>query len=339
MSARYLVTGASGLVGANLVRSLLVQGRNVRALVHADHRAMTGLDVELFPADVRDQEALERAMLGVEVVYHLAGSISLAMDTGPEMQAVNVIGTRNVVTACLRRDVRRLVHFSSIHALRQDPFDQPVDETCPLVDADPSAAARMHCSPYDLSKAQGEREVWAGVARGLDAVIIQPTAMLGPGDYKPSYLGKALIQLASGRIPALVPGGFDWVDVRDVVTGALSAEQAATAGTSYLLGGHWHTVREVASLVASVTGQSAPLFTVPLGLAEAFAPLMLALARLNGNPPIYSCVTLRALRSNRQVSHARAERDLGYTARPLAETVRDTINWFQENGYLQGKIR
>jgi dihydroflavonol-4-reductase len=339
MNGKCLVTGASGLVGANLVRTLLAQGRNVRALIHADRRALVGLDVESCLADVRDQEALERAMVGVDVVYHLAGSISLTMDSGPEVEAINVMGTRSVVAACLRRGMRRLIHFSSIHALHQDPFDQPLDETRPLVDAECSTAALMHIPPYDRSKAQGEREVQAGIARGLDAVILRPTAMLGPYDFKPSYLGQALIQLACGRIPALVYGGFDWTDVRDVVAGALRAEQAASSGGSYLLGGHWHTVREVAELAASVTGRAAPLLTIPLGLADAFAPLMLMLARFNGSHPIYTRVTLRALRSNRQVNHARAARELGYTTRPLAETIRDTLNWFQENSYQAEKRR
>jgi dihydroflavonol-4-reductase len=337
MSGRVLVTGASGLVGASLVRTLLAQGRDVYALVHSESRALAGLEVETFSADVRDQAALERAMAGVEVVYHLAGSISLAMDSAPEMEAVNVLGTRNVVAACLRRGVRRLVHFSSIHALSQEPLDQPVDETRPLVDVDRSTTARMQIPPYDCSKAQGEREVQAGIARGLDAVILQPTAMLGPYDFKPSHQGQALILLARGRIPALVRGGFDWVDVRDVVAGALCAEQVAPSGVRYLLSGHWHTVREVAELTASFTGRNAPLITIPLGLADAFAPLMLPLAHFNGSQPIYTRVMLRALRSNRHVSHARARRELGYSPRPLAETVRDTLNWFQENGYLADK--
>ena len=337
MSGKVLVTGASGLVGASLVRALLEQGRNVCALVHEDRRALAGLDVETLLVDVRDPEALERAMGGVEVVYHLAGSISLTMDSEPEMKAINVLGTRNVVAACLRRGVGRLVHFSSIDAMRQEPLQLPVDENRPLVDADRSATALAHIPPYDLSKAQGEREVLAGIAHGLDAVIVRPTAMLGPYDFKPSYLGQALIQLAYGRIPALVSGGFDWVDVRDVVAGALRAEQIASAGASYLLGGNWRTIRQVAELVAGFTGQAAPFFTVPMWLADAFAPVMLKLARFNRTQPIYTRVTLNVLRSNRQVSCARAKSELGYIARPLNETVRDTLAWFQEHGYLVEK--
>jgi dihydroflavonol-4-reductase len=325
------------LVGANLVRALLAQGRDVRALIHEDRRALANLAVETFQADVRDPQSLERAMSGVAVVYHLAGSISLRMDSGAEMEAVNALGTRNVVTACLACGVQRLVHFSSVDALRQDALDRPVDESCPLVDEGCSAARLAQISPYGSSKAQSEREVQAGITRGLNAVILRPTAILGPNDFKPSYIGQALILLARGRIPALVRGGFDWVDVRDVVRGALRAEQVAPAGAHYLLGGHWHTIRAVAEQVAAVSGRSAPLFTVPMELADAFAPLMLKLARFNGTEPIYTKVTLDALRDNRQVDVRRAVRELGYCARPLHETVRDTLAWFQEHGYLAEK--
>ena len=165
MSGIVFVTGASGLVGATLIRALLEQGRNVRALVHKDHRAFAGLEVETIQADVRDPEALQRAMTGAEVVYHLAGSISLSMDSTAEMKAVNTLGTRNVVETCLRCGVRRLVHFSSVEALRQEPLDRPLDENRPLVDADRPEVELARIPPYVLSKAQGEREVLAGMAR------------------------------------------------------------------------------------------------------------------------------------------------------------------------------
>ncbi len=337
MSARVLVTGAAGLVGANLVRRLLEQGRDVCALVHEDRRALEGLDVQTLSADIRDLDALEHAMLGVEVVYHLAGSISLEMDTQAQMMAINAGGTRNVVASCLKCGVRRLVYFSTIDALRQVTNDKPVDESLPLIDTGLSVAELARTPPYDLSKAQAEREVIAGIARGLDAIILRPTAMLGPNDFKPSYQGQALIQLACGRIPALVDGGFDWVDVRDVVTGAIRAEQLAASGSRYMLSGRWHSIREVAQMVASYTGRVAPLVTIPMWLADAFAPLMLKLARFNGTHPIYTRVTLTVLRGNRKVSSALAARDLGYTARPLSETVHDTLTWFQHHGFLKGK--
>jgi dihydroflavonol-4-reductase len=336
LGGKILVTGASGLVGANLVRLLLDQGRQVRALVHHDRRALDGLDVEAVSADVRDQPSLEKAMLGVELVYHLAGSISLMMDSGRQVTAINQLGTRNVVAACLHSKVPRLMHFSSIEAVRQQPLDQPLDENRPLIDEVRTPGELKLIPPYDVSKAQGEREVRAGIAAGLDAVIIRPTAMLGPYDFKPSYLGQALIQLANGQIPALVRGGFNWVDVRDVAAGAIRAAQTASSGACYILGGHWHTIREVAGLAASFTRRAAPLIAVPLWLADLFAPIMLKLARLNGSQPIYTRVTLTALRANRTVSSARAAQELGYTSRPLEHTVRDALTWFQQRHYLNG---
>jgi dihydroflavonol-4-reductase len=228
--------------------------------------------------------------------------------------------------------VRRLVHFSSIHALEQAPLDVPLDESRPRV-------SLHNRSPYDRSKAQGEMEALQGMSHGLEVVIIQPTAMIGPYDYYPSYMGKALLSLAQGHIPALVRGGFDWVDVRDVVQAAIQAERVAVSGTSYLLSGHWRSVRQIADLTAELTGRGAPLFTIPTGLAYLAAPLMAGLARFNNTQPIYTSLTLDALKSNRQISHARASRELGYQPRPLKDTVRDSLDWFAQNGFLQDAER
>ncbi len=325
----FVVTGASGLVGGNLVRALLAEGRAVRAVVHRDRRALEGLSVEVVSGDVRDPVSLRRAFAGAEMVYHLAASISLEMGNWAELEAVNVQGTRNVVEACLGCGVGRLVHFSSIHALQQKPLDQLLDETRPPADS-------PDLPPYDRSKAAADREVRAGLERGLDAVILYPTAMLGPYDYKPSFLGGAVRLLARGWIPALVEGGFDWVDVRDVAAGALAAGRLAPRGAAYLLGGHWHSVREVAEMVARFTGRPAPFLTAPTWLAAAAAPAMVGLARLARQQPIYTRATLLALDSNHNVSSARAEAELGYRARPFAETVADTIAWFQAVGMLPG---
>jgi nucleoside-diphosphate-sugar epimerase len=277
---------------------------------------------------------LERAVSGVEAVYHLAGSISLEMNTRSKMIETNTMGTRNVVSACLKYGVRRLVFFSSIDALRNDTPGKWIDENQPLIDVDWSDSQFDHIPPYDLSKALAEREVITGIKHGLDAVILRPSAMLGPFDFKPSYLGQAIIQLAEGKIPALVKGGFDWVDVRDVVTGAILAEEVAYPGSIYMLGGNWHSIKEVAKIVSSITHRAAPLVTVPMWLADAFAPIMLKLARFNGSHPIYTRVTLSALRSNRRVLSSRAQHELGYSVRPLTETIQDTIAWFNENNYL-----
>jgi dihydroflavonol-4-reductase len=323
------ITGASGHVGANLVRTLIARGIPTRCLVHVNCRALDGLDTEFFQGDILDLESLCRAFQGAEVVYHLAACISLSMDDWPVLESVNVTGTRNVVEACLRTGVRRLVHFSSIHALVQEPFNTPVDEDRPL------AESRKY-PPYDRSKAAAEREVHRGMEKGLDAVIINPTAIIGPYDYQPSYFGEALLSMARGKLPALVTGGFDWVDVRDVVAGAIRAGELAPAGAQYLLSGHWVSMRDIAAMVAEVTGTAAARLVCPLWLARFGAPIIKGISRLNGKRPLYTSVSLNALRSNRHISHEKATRELGYQPRPFRETLADTLRWFEEDGQLTG---
>ncbi len=316
-----VITGASGLVGGNLVRAMLAQGRSVRALVHQDRRALTGLEVETASADLTDPASLERAFNGAQVVYHLAGSISIRMDNWETLKRVNVDGTRNVVNACLRCGVEKLVYFSSIHAYRQEPFDLPLDEGRPLLTGE-------RIPPYERSKAAAESIARQAPDRGLATIIIIPSAILGPFDFRPSYLGQALQLLANGRIPALVRGGYDWVDVRDVVTGAMQAELLGRSGASYILSGHWRSLRDVARVAAQVSGRSAPRFIVPIWLAKAFQPVMAKLAQINGSQPLYTKAMLNTMRSNRKISHDRASRDLGYRPRPFEETLADTLNWF-----------
>jgi dihydroflavonol-4-reductase len=303
-----VVTGAAGHIGANLVRSLLAQGRPTRALVHRDRKPLQGLDVEVIKGDILDPQSLTRAFKNAEVVYHLAAHISILKDEWPLLESVNVTGTRNVVAACLRCGVRRLVHFSTIHTMTQ--------------------------APYDRSKAAADREVRRGIEKGLDAIIISPTAVTGPHDYKPSHFGEALLRLANGRLPALVSGGFDWVDVRDVVRGAMRAEERAPAGANYVLSGHWASLGEVARLVEQISGTPAPRFVCPMWLARIGAPFLTAFDRLAGRRPLYTGVSLQTLRGNRNISHQKATRELGYHPRPLRETLVDTLSWFEEAGKL-----
>jgi dihydroflavonol-4-reductase len=322
-----LITGASGHVGANLSRALIEKGCSVRCLVHVNCRAIEGLDCERVEGDVSDLESLNRAFQGVEVVYHLAASISLSMKDWPKLESINVLGTRNVVKACLQAGVRRLVHFSSIHALVQEPLNIPVDENRPLAES-------THYPPYDRSKAAAEKEVLAGVKEGLNAVIVNPTAIFGPHDYQPSYFGEALLTMARGKLPALVRGGFDWVDVRDVVTGAMLAEEKGNTGSRYLLSGHWISMCDIAAMVGEITGAHTSKFVCPLWLAHVGAPFIKIVSDIRGERPLYTSVSLKAVKSNHNISHERASRELGYQPRPFRETLEDTLRWFRENGQL-----
>jgi dihydroflavonol-4-reductase len=175
--------------------------------------------------------------------------------------------------------------------------------------------------------------VHKGIARGLDAVIVNPTAVVGPHDYRPSHMGQVILALCHRRLPSLMAGGFNWVDVRDVVAGALAAEQRAATGNSYLLSGHWVPVRELADTVAELTGVPAPRLACPSWLAAAAAPFAVAWGRLRGERPLFTPLSVLTLHdNNRAISHARATRDLGYTPRPFRETIGDTLEWFRSVG-------
>ena len=184
--------------------------------------------------------------------------------------------------------------------------------------------------PYDRSKANGEREVRKALDRGLDAVVVNPTAVLGPHDYKPSQLGGVLLDLYYRRLPGLVDGGFDWVDVRDVVAGALAAGDKGRTGEKYLLSGARRTVVELARTVEEVTGKKPPWLVSPMWLARGVAPFATRWARLTKTRPRFTAESLHALRNHQLVSHDKATRELGYQPRPLKETIAATFDWFKE---------
>ena len=321
------VTGAAGHLGSNLCRALLARGDAVSVLCHRRVETLEGLEVRFVTGDVRRLEDLLALCDGAEVVVHLAAKISIEGDPDGSVWDVNVNGTRCVVEACRRAGVRRLVHVSSIHALRQAPRDEPLDEARALVGEDAFA--------YDRSKAEGERVVLEGVARGLDAVIVNPTAVLGPIDPEPSLMGRALLDLYHGRLPCLVPGGFDWVDVRDVVDALLQAAERGRCGARYLASGTYETMAGLAARAAAVTGRPAPRLTVPLWVARLGLPPVRLYSRLSGTRPLYTGESLEILQTcNPRIRHDRAARELGYAPRPLEATLRDTYAWFRETGRL-----
>jgi dihydroflavonol-4-reductase len=324
-----LVTGANGHVGANLVRELLRRGQRVRALVHRDTRALDGLPVEYARGDVCVPSSLRAAFAGVEVVYHLAAVISIDGDRGGVVPAVNVHGVRHVAEAARAAGVRRLVHCSSVHAFSQEPLDQPLDERR-------APATQPHYPAYDRSKAAGEMEIRAAIGRGLDAVIINPTGIIGPYDFGPSRMGRWLRSLCEARLPALVDGGFDWVDVRDVARAAIAAAARGRTGANYLVAGHWHSLRELAQLSAEVIGGlRGRLLETPMWLARIGAPFAVAGARLTGREPLFTREALHALRANRCVRRDRATQELQHTPRPMRETLADLHAWFAARGVVR----
>ena len=325
----WVITGASGHIGGVLVRALVGRDtRPVRAIFRKRRGTAADLGVEWVNGDILDKESLIAAFAGAETVFHLAAVISIDPGRAKEIHTANVSGTRNVVEAALECGVRRLVHFSSIQAYNQYPLDEVLDESRD------SADGTRHDS-YNRSKAAGEMEVRRGIERGLDAVILNPTAVIGPFDGGPSHVGQFFLDLHRRKIPAQIVGGFDCVDVRDVVDAAMAAETQARCGENYLLSGGWYSMRDLALLSQQVTGVAVPRFVLPMFVARFWAPFQVVLDRSRGRRPLYTPAALRVMSgSNRRISSAKAQAELGFRSRPLADSVRDTYQWFDEQGML-----
>jgi len=246
------------------------------------------------------------------------------------VERVNVHGTRNV--AQVARDLGvRMVHCCSIHAFCQSPLQNPLDEARARVPwQDPQHPA------YDQSKAEGERAVRALIAEGLDATILHPTGIIGPHDYGMSRMGHVFTKLYHRTLPSLIDGGFDWVDVRDVIEAIIASEDPAKAlcNESYLLSGHWRSVQEIAATAQAITGVKPPMMSSPMWLARVGAPFMTAWARLTKTEPLYTSESLQALRANRVIVSDKAKRALGFSARPFAQSVYDIYAWHKEAGNI-----
>jgi dihydroflavonol-4-reductase len=314
-----VVTGASGFIGGVLVRCLLDQGRRVRAVDLTRGPGLEGLDLEFRSASVLDRAAITGAIDGASVVYHLAAVISVTGDPTGRVWATNVEGVRHTAEAALYSGVERFVHCSSIHAYDSTGVD--------LVDEDSPRAEFRDLPAYDRSKAAGEAALREVIAEGLNGVICNPTGVIGPGDYTRSRMNTVLLELTRGGLPALVGGGFDWVDVRDVASSLIAAEQLGRTGDNYLLPGHPLSVVGLAEVVEEVSGVARPSITVPMWLARLFGPLADRMARRSGSPLWYTSESLHTLRSYPMVSGAKAAAELGHHPRPIEDTIGDLYRW------------
>lgn len=321
---RVVITGASGFIGNTLAQAVLDQGHEVIAADRARSVALADLDVEFAEIDVLDPSSLREAFDGADAVFHLAAIISILGDPDGMVQQVNVQGPRNSAQAALDAGVDRFVHCSSVHAFDLHMCGPSLDETGPRTTGD-------HAPAYDRSKFAGEQQVQAVIAQGLDAVIVNPTGVFGPRDFGGSRIGETIQQLRSGEIPVTVVGGFDFVDVRDVVQGMLGALERGRTGENYLLSGTRISIRELGQLVAHVTGCKAPGIDVPLGLIKPLAPLVERFTP-QGKLPLFTRDSLHALEFSPTVSHYKAAIELGYAARPIHVSVQETIEWLDDHG-------
>ncbi len=335
MQKVYIVTGANGFLGNNLIRALNQADPHaeIRALVSAKNRAdaLTDLKCKIYVGDVTRPSTLTAIFqLPPDVrlyVIHAAAIVYIKSKPNPAVFNVNVNGTKNIAEKTLEIG-GKLICVNSVHALTE-PSDHSV-----ITEQDRFDPASVQ-DQYAKSKAEAANLILDLVQnRGLDACIVQPSGIIGPYDYRISHLTQMILDVANRKLKAGVDGGYDFVDVRDVAQGIIAACEKGQPGESYILSGHFASVPELLNLVTTACNLPPIKLILPYWLAQFVAPLAEIYYDFKKQPPLYTKYSLYVLRSNANFSHEKASRELGYTSRPLNETVRDTVNWLKEVGKI-----
>jgi len=331
-----LVTGASGHVGANLVRRLLADGVDVRALVHPrhDNRGLEGLPIEQVEGDVRDPDAVRRAVTGCVRVYHTAAKVSVNAPTAAqsrEIWDINVMGTQHVMQAALRAGVARVCltsSFSTVGYHHDDP-SRPCAEDLPFYPF-------IEWMPYSRTKVLAEVETFKAIADGLDAVIAISTGVCGPHDYMPSRTGKVLIDFARGKFRAYIPGGYEAVAVDDLARGHVLAMERGRTGQRYTISTRYVAMDEMLGLFAEVTGKPNRARAMPprlmAGVARMLAGPMTAL--FPNVPQQLTPGAVLVLTMQRRADISKARDELGYAPGPLEPTIRAWYEFFARAGMI-----
>ena len=322
-----LVTGATGHIGNTLIRTLLSRDNAVRGLVLPGERvtSLDCLDVDLVEGNVLDPGSISRAMVNVDIVFHLAGVISIMPGNNETMWQVNVQGTENVIRAAMAAGVQRLVYVSTIHALKRPPDGITMDETLPFDPYNPFGE-------YDRSKAAASLKVLEAVQQGLNAVIVCPTGVIGPYDFYRSEMGSMILEYLKARVHYLFDGSYDFVDVRDVAQGMILACEKGRKGESYLLSGENVSMIQLQEMVHRAADKK-PLsrIRIPNLLVRSFAGAAEFFYRITKSQPRYTRYSIDTITGNSMISSDKARNELGYSPRSIKQTIIDTVYWWKEN--------
>jgi len=330
MSGLVFLTGGTGFVGSAIARALLADGYRVRALARASsvRRNLEGLDVEIVEGDIRDAASLERAMNGARYVVHAAADYRLWARDPSEIVRTNVEGTRAVMRAALASGAERIVHTSSVATIATHD-DGDADETAPLDE-------RAAIGAYKRSKVAAERLVESMIARDrLPAIIVNPSTPVGPRDIKPTPTGRIIVEAARGRVPAFVDTGMNLVHVDDVARGHVAALLRGRIGERYILGGENVPLRAMLAEIARLVGRRPPRVKLPRGPLYPLATVAEMIARVTSREPLLTRDGLRMSEHRMFFTSAKAQRELGYRARPYGDALRDAVDWFRAARYLQ----
>jgi dihydroflavonol-4-reductase len=332
---RVLVLGATGFIGGQIARALVARGYAVCALRRqtSSTLALDGLPVDLVTGDLRDRESLLAAMRDAEVVCHAAGYYPPNSLAPRRSLRWAIAGMRAVLESARAAGVRRVVYTSSLSTIGPPPGGRA------LADERDAYLPGSVADPYFEAKWAMEAEAYRAVASGQDVVVLCPTVVFGPGDVKPTT-GTALLALARGLMPAYIEGKTNIVDVRDLAEAHVAALERARSGERYVVGGHNTTVGAALRLAAQVAGVAPPRVRVPSGLALLAAKLGEAASLAIPNQPLLPfSEAIEMIRHGQHYDCGKARRDLGLTDRPLEETLRDSLEWFREHGYLEKNVK
>ena len=310
------------------MKELIEEGHEIKALIYDSKKGLENLGIDFVYGNILNENDCDQLCAGADVVFHLAAIVTINGDPHGHVRNVNVSGTRNILNACVKHRISKLVHFSSIHAFCTRPFDQPLNES--------RALASGKAFPYEKSKAEAQRMVLDYVQKyQLNASIINPTGVLGIEDYLPSIKGKMLIDFYNGDIPMLMPGGFDWVDNRDLARTAISAMHLGGAGECYLAGGKYYTLQELAQIISKVTRKRTPRLIAPVWLMKLFLPFIYLYGKITQTEPLYTDESLKSLiEGSSKIDCKKATEQLGHHPRPIEETIADSFEWFKKQGYI-----
>ena len=327
MYQNYLITGATGFLGSAVVRLLLAHSCRVAALVTEKDPLCDTLPEEVtrYRGDLTDKASMRDFFAGGGssfCVLHCAGMVSIASSPGEIIYRVNVDGTQNIIDLCREFGAEKLVYVSSVHAIAEKPAPQTITEPNCFSPDD-------ILGDYGKSKAMATALVLEAAQSGLNASVALPSGIIGPGDLARGNMTRMLLAFCRGRLPLGVKGGYDFVDVRDVAVGVLACAERGKAGECYILSGHYASIQDLLALTASLLGRKVPRLCAPAALASCAAPVFEKIAQLRGERPFFTPYAIAVLRSNGRFSNAKATAMLGYHARPLRETLRSMILWFQ----------
>jgi len=330
-AAKVLVTGVTGFIGSAVAKALCEAGFAVRATAvpTSPRHHLAGLDLDFYEGDLRDPSSARTAMVDIQYVFHLAADYRLWARKSSEILKNNVLITRNVMEAALRARAERIVYTSSVATLALDPHvGGAADETKPL-------SEEQGIGAYKRSKIAAERLVEQLVANeGLPAVIVNPSTPVGPRDVRPTPTGRIIVEAAKGRIPAFVDTGLNLVHVDDVAAGQLAALHRGRIGERYILGGENVPFAQMLEDISRLVGRRAPRLRIPHAVALPIAYAAEGLALLTRKEPFASIDAVRMAKHCMYFTSRKAERELGFKARPYIEGLADAIRWFHDAGYV-----